>query len=144
MGQTSNRLLLVFPDANKEQGSTAGGEVAAEGQDQEQDQEQTEQATADEGEQQPQDDQLNNPLDVAKVDVCDNDEEQEEDEDEDEEEYDPEEDEYLWNFINKDSQVGISLGGPTRSTLTKQVKICFSCISFYRCLKRLTDLRGLL
>ena len=103
-----------------------------------------EQATADEGEQQPQDDLLADPLDIAKVDVCDEDEKQEEDKDEDEEEYDPEEDEYLRNFINKDSQLGISLGGPTGSTWTKQVKICFTCISFYRCLRRLTDLRGLL
>ena len=94
-----------------------------------------EQATVDEvvdeDEQQPQD----NPLDIAKVDVCDKVQEEEEDKD-DEEEYDPEEDEYLCNFINKDSQVGISLGGPTGSTWTKRVKICFTCISFYRCLRR--------
>ena len=65
MGQISNRLLLVFPDANKEQGGTAGGEAAAEGQDDTL----MEQVTVDEGEQQLQDDLLDNPLDVAEVDV---------------------------------------------------------------------------
>ena len=129
-GQISNRLLLVFPDSNKEQGCTAGGEAAAEGQDDAQ----TEQATVDEGgdqgEQQPQD----NLLDIAEVEICD--EEKEEDEDDEGEEYNPKEDKYLHNFINKDSQVGISLGGPTGSTWTKRVKICFTCISFYRCLRR--------
>ena len=85
----------------------------------------------DEGEQQPQDDPLDDPIDIVEVNVHEDDEVQEEDDDE--EEYDPEEDEYLRNFINKDSLVGISLGGPSGSTWTKQVKICFTCISFYRC-----------
>ena len=135
MDQISNQLLLVFPDANKEQGGTAGGEAVAEGQDHAQMEQATVDEGVDEGEQQLQD----NPLDVAEVDVHDKDEEQEEDEDEEEEEYDPEEDEYLWNLWNKYSQVGISLGGPTGLPWTKQVKICFTCISFYRCLRRSTD-----
>ena len=79
---------------------------------------------------------LDDPLDIDKVDVHAKDEEEEEDKDDDEEEYNPEEDKYLRNFINKDSQVGISLRGPTGSTWTKWVKICFTCISFYRCLRR--------
>ena len=65
----------------------------------------------DEGEQEPQDSLLDDLLDIAEVDVHEEDQEQEENKDDDEEEYDPEEDKYLCNFINKDSQVGIALGG---------------------------------
>ena len=90
----------------------------------------------DEGEQQPQDDPLDDPLDIAEVNVHEDHEVQEEEEDDEEEEYDPEEDEYLRNFIIKDSLVRISLGGPRGSTWTKWVKICFTCISLYRCLRR--------
>ena len=73
-----------------------------------------EQATVDQGgdqgEQQPQDDPLADLLDIAEVKVHGEEKEEEKDKDdeEEEEEYDPEEDEYLRNFINK---VGISLGG---------------------------------
>ena len=137
-GQISNWLLLVYPDANKEQGATGGGEPTAEAEDDEK----MEQATAAKVEQQLQEN-LADPLDVVTVKVCDEDEDEEQDEeDEEDEDYDTEEDDYLRNFINKESQVGTSLGGPTRSTWAKQVKICFTCISFYRSSRRLIAHRG--
>ena len=103
----SNQLLLVFSDANKEQGATGGGETTVEAVVEEN----MEQATVAEEPQQEQDNP-DDPLDVATVDVCDDDDDDSEDEEEDEEdEYNPEEDDCLRNFINKESQVGISLGG---------------------------------
>ena len=53
MGQISNQLLLVFPDANKEQGGTAGGQAAAQGQDQAQTEQVTVDEVVDEGKLQP-------------------------------------------------------------------------------------------
>ena len=61
-GHISNCLLLLFPDANQEQGSTAGGEAAAQAQDQAQMVQVTVEEVVDEGEQQPQD----NPLVLLK------------------------------------------------------------------------------
>ena len=102
-----------------------------------------EQATAAE-QQEPLGDNTDDPLDVTTVDVHGDDiddDDDSDDENEKDEEYDPEEDEYLNKFINKESQVGTSLGGPTGPTWTKRVKICFTCISFYRSPRRLTGLR---
>ena len=70
-GQISNQLLLVFPDTNKEQGGTAGGEAARQGQDQAQMEQATVDEVVDEGKQQPQDNLLDYPLDVAEVEVHD-------------------------------------------------------------------------
>ena len=134
-GHISNHLLLLFPDANQEQGSTAGGDATAQAQDQAQMVQATVEEVADEVEQQPQDDPLDHLIDIVEVNVHEDDEVQEEDDDE--EEYDPEEDEYLHNFINKDSLVGISLGGAKQINLDQAGQNLFRLYLFLQVLKKI-------
>ena len=99
-----NRFFCIFADAKKDDADRAG-QAAPEERDKEPEEDQEGQEEAAEGA------TGGDPLDIAgEVEVEAGDEgegeqDEEDDDDEEEEEYDPEEDEYLNKFINKDAPV---------------------------------------